>query len=262
VLLALVTLAGCGGAATPASSSSGLQGSLTVYAAASLTEAFNQVRTDLEAAHPGLHIAISYAGSQVLRTQLAQGAKADVFASADSVTMDGAVQDGSIQGPPVVFAHNKLAVVIPASDAKVSSLQDLGKEGTKVVLEQASVPAGNYARQALAKMSQDPSFGAGFSDKVLANVVSEEPDVKSVLARIQLGEADAGILYTSDVLSAQRGTVKSLGIPDQFNVIADYPIGQVKGAPNAAAAAAFIEYVAHGAGQATLQKYGLLPASG
>ncbi|HEU0166372.1 MAG TPA: molybdate ABC transporter substrate-binding protein, partial [Chloroflexota bacterium] len=131
-----------------------------------------------------------------------------------------------------------------------------------VVLEQPSVPAGNYARQALAKMSQDPTFGPNFSDKVLANVVSQELDVKSVLSRIELGEADAGILYTSDVLTAQPGTVESLSIPDQFNVSADYPLAVVKNAPNPAAAKAFVDYVSRvQAGQATLQKYGLIPVN-
>jgi molybdate transport system substrate-binding protein len=263
-LLAALLLAACGSAAgpVPSSTTTPLQGSLTVFAAASLTDAFNQVKTDLQANNPGLQITMNYAGSQVLRTQLAQGAKADVFASADTVTMDGAVQDGSIQGQPVVFAHNKLAVVIPATNPRVGALQDLAASGVKVVLEQPSVPAGNYARQALAKMSQDPTFGPNFSDKVLANVVSQELDVKSVLSRIELGEADAGILYTSDVLTAQPGSVKSLGIPDQFNVSADYPIAVVKNAPKPAAAKAFVDYVSRvQAGQATLQKYGLIPVN-
>ena len=154
-------------------------------------------------------------------------------------------------------------MVTPASNPKVGSLQGLAGPGVKIVFEQPSVPAGAYSRQALLKMSQDPSFGANFSAKVLANVVSQEPDVKSVLSRIQLGEADAGMLYTSDIFTAQPGTVRSVAIPDQYNVIADYPIAVVKNAPNAAGAKAFVSYLtAAQGGQAILQKDGLLPVTG
>ena len=240
-----------------------LQGTLTIFAAASLTEAFNQMKSDIEAANPGAKVILNYAGSQVLRTQIAQGAKADLFASADMANMDGATSDGSIDGQPIVFVHNKLAVVAPAANTKVNVLQDLAKPGTKIVIEQPSVPAGNYSRQAFLKMSKDAAFGADFSDKVLANVVSQETDVKSVLSRIQLGEADAGLLYVSDIATAQAGTVKSVAIPDQFNVIADYPIALVKNAPNAAAAKAFLTYLTSAqGGQVILAKSGLVPISG
>ncbi|MBV8084527.1 MAG: molybdate ABC transporter substrate-binding protein [Chloroflexi bacterium] len=250
------------GAATTAAAPK-ISGNLTVFAAASLTDAFNQMKANIEAANPGVTVTMNYAGSQVLRTQLAQGAKADIFASADTANMDGATSDGSIDGQPVIFAHNRLAVVVPANGTKVAALKDLANPGVKLVIEQPSVPAGNYSRQALMKMAQDPTFGANFSDKVLANVVSQEADVKSVLSRIQLGEADAGMLYTSDILTAQPGTVKSIAIPDQYNVIADYPIGVVKNAPNAAGAKTFISYVtAASGGQAILQKFGLLPVIG
>lgn len=239
-----------------------IQGTLTVFAAASLTDAFNQMKAAIEAANPGTKVTVNYAGSPVLRTQLSQGAKADLFASADTANMDGATSDGTIDGKPSIFAHNKLAVVIPASNPKVATLQDLAKPGTKVVIEQISVPAGNYSRQALTKMSADPSFGADFSTRVMANVVSQEPDVKAVLSRIQLGEADAGMLYVSDIATATPGAVKSVAIPDQFNVIADYPIAVVKGAPNPDGAQAFIKYLlAASGGQAILQKSGLVPVT-
>ncbi|MBV8086846.1 MAG: molybdate ABC transporter substrate-binding protein [Chloroflexi bacterium] len=253
--------AAASGAAPPAVPQ--LSGDLTVFAAASLTDAFNQMKAAIEASNSGRKVDVSYAGSQILRTQLSQGAKADLFASADTANMDGATSDGSIDGQPSIFAHNKLAAVLPSSNAKVTTLQDLAKPGIKVIIEQESVPAGNYSRQALTKMSADPSFGADFSAKVMANVVSQETDVKAVLSRIQLGEADAGLLYVSDIATAQPGTVKSLAIPDQFNVIADYPIAVVKGAPNAAGAKAFIQYVlAPSGGQAILQKSGLVPVAG
>lgn len=264
VFAAGLLLAACAGDAAPASTSSSgsggaIQGSLTVFAAASLTDAFNNMKTDVEERSAGARLTMNFAGSPLLRTQLAQGARADVFASADTANMDGARSDGSIDGQPVIFAHNKLTVALPDQNPRVSSLQDLAKPGVKVVIEQPSVPAGSYSRQALDKMSRDPAFGAGFSSRVLANVVSQEPDVKSVLSRIQLGEADAGMLYVSDVgTSAVKDQVKTLAIPDQFNVVADYPLAVVKNAPNAAGARAFVDYVVSSSGQATLRKWGLI----
>jgi molybdate transport system substrate-binding protein len=137
-------------------------------------------------------------------------------------------------------------------------LQDLAKPGVKLVLTNKEVPVGNYSRQALAKMSQDAAFGSDFATRVLANLVSEETNVKQVVAKVQLGEADAGIVYSSDVTPAVRGAVKVLAIPEPFNVIAQYPIAVVRDAPNAAGARAFIDYVLSPAGQAILTKHGFL----
>lgn len=247
---------------TTPSPAAAIQGSLTIFAAASLTDAFNQIKSDVEAANPNVKLTISYAGSPTLRTQLAQGARADVFASADMANMDGARADGAIEGLPSIFAHNKLTVVLPAGKPKIATLQDLAKPGMKIVIELPAVPAGAYSRQALDKMSKDPAFGSDFSAKVLANVVSQEPDVKSVLSRIQLGEADAGMLYVSDVgTPAVKDKVKTIAIPDQFNVVADYPLAVVKDAPNPAAARAFITYVLSPPGQAALERNGLVPIS-
>ncbi len=253
----IMLLAGCGESATPASAPSAttvVQGELTVFAAASLTDAFKQMQVG--------QVTFNFAGSQILRTQLSQGAKADVFASADTANMDGAIADGSIDGRPNIFAQNKLVVVTPSTGGKVASLQDLAKQGVKVVIEQPSVPAGNYSRQALNKMSADSTFGSDFAEKVLNNVVSQETDVKAVLSRIQLGEADAGMLYVSDAASAQPGAIRTIAIPDQYNVIADYPVAVVRNAPNPAGARAFVQYLLNpNGGQAVLQKYGLVPAA-
>ena len=257
----MLLLAGCG-APAPASPAAGPQGSVTVFAAASLTDAFTTMKTDFDAANPGTRVILNFAGSPTLRTQLAQGARADVFASADTANMDGAETDGTIAGQPRVFAHNKLTVALPARGSAVSSLQDLAKPGVKVVLELPAVPAGNYSRHALDKMSKDPAFGPEFATRVLANVVSQEPDVKSVLSRIQLGEADAGLLYVSDVgTPAVKDQVRTLAIPDQFNVVANYPLALVKDAPNPAGGRAFMDYVLSPPGQATLAKWGLLAAA-
>jgi len=236
-----------------------IQGQLTIFTAASLTDAFKEMGTNIEQANPGTKVIFNFAGSPTLRTQLAQGARADVFASADEPNMQGAQKEGTIASEPRLFVRNQLVAIVPAANpAQVMRLQDLAKPGVKLVLTNKEVPVGNYSRQALAKMSQDAAFGSEFATRVLANLVSEETNVKQVVAKVQLGEADAGIVYSSDVTPAVRGAVQVLAILEAFNVIAHYPIAVVHEAPNAAGARAFIDYVLSSAGQAILTKHGFL----
>jgi molybdate transport system substrate-binding protein len=236
-----------------------IQGQLTIFTAASLTEAFKEMGVNIEQANPGTKVFFNFAGSPTLRTQLAQGARADVFASADEPNMQGAQKEGTIASEPRLFVRNQLVAIVPAANpAQLMRLQDLAKPGVKLVLTNKEVPVGNYARQALAKMSQDAAFGVEFATHVLANLVSEETNVKQVVAKVQLGEAHAGIVYASDVTPAVRGAVQMLAIPEPFNVIAHYPIAVVREAPNAAGARAFIDYVLSPAGQAILTKHGFL----
>jgi len=236
-----------------------IQGQLTVFTAASLTDAFKEMGANIEQANPGTKVIFNFAGSPTLRTQLAQGARADVFASADEPNMQGAQKEGTIASEPQLFVRNQLVAIVPAANpAQVMRLQDLAKPGVKLVLTNKEVPVGNYSRQALTKMSQDAAFGAEFATRVLANLVSEETNVKQVVAKVQLGEAHAGIVYSSDVTPAVRGAVKVLAIPEPFNVIAQYPIAVVREAPNAPGAQAFIDYVLSPAGQAILTKHGFL----
>lgn len=240
-----------------------ISGNLTIFAAASLTEAFTDMKKTIEAANPGTTITFNFAGSSSLRTQITQGASVDLFASADHANMDQVVQAGDIDGQPVNFVQNRLVVVLPKGNpGKITSLQDLAKPGLKLVLAQEQVPVGSYARQALDKMSADPAYGAGFKGKVLANLASNELNVKDVVAKVQLGEADAGIVYASDVTPSVRAATTTIDIPDQFNVVAHYPIGVVKGSNNPAGARAFISYLLSPAGQAVLQRYGFIPVSG
>jgi molybdate transport system substrate-binding protein len=216
---------------------------------------------NIQKANPGAKLIFNFAGSPTLRTQLAQGARADVFASADEPNMQGAQLDGTIAGEPRIFARNLLVVITPASSpAGINTLADLAKPNIKLVLANQKVPVGNYSRQALTKMSADPAFGSGFAASVVSNVVSEETNVKQVVSKVQLGEADAGIVYATDVTPAVHGAVKVIDIPAPFNVIAKYPIAAVKDARNAAGAHAFIEYVLSPAGQAALERYGFLVA--
>jgi molybdate transport system substrate-binding protein len=273
-LILLLALSGCGTPATtyfisstkgpvitPAVTQQGSETSvvphtLTVYAAASLTGAFQEIGNDFEAANPGVNVIFSFAGSQILRTQLEQGAIADVFASADHKNLDMLVTDNLVAPNTYQdFTTNKLVVILPAGNpGDVQTLSDLAKPDLKLVLADASVPAGNYARQTLTKMSTDPIYGSDFSTKILANVVSNETDVKQVVAKVELGEADAGIVYISDAVAAPD--LLTISIPDAYNVIAEYPIATLTKAPERDQADAFVSYILSPTGQSVLHKWG------
>ena len=229
---------------------------LIVFAAASLTGAFQEIGQGFEAINPGVQMNFNFAGSQILRTQLEQGAQADVFAPADHKNMSLLVADHLVAANAIQdFATNSLIVILPPSNpGDVTALADLDRSKLKLVLADESVPAGDYARQVLDKMSQDPNYGVDFSARVLANVVSNETDVKQVVAKIELGEADAGIVYVSDAVAASELT--TLSIPANFNVIARYPVATLINAQEPKLADAFIAYVNSLEGQAILAKWG------
>jgi len=230
---------------------------LNVFAAASLTDAFTEIGKNFEAANPGTTVSFNFAGSQALRTQIEEGAPADVFASANKTEMDTLIADTLVaQDAPQQFLNNKLVVITPADNpAGLEKLEDLAKPGIKLVLAAEEVPVGKYARQALDSMNGQ--FGTGFKDKVFANVVSNEDNVKQVVSKVQLGEADAGIVYTSDAVAAPE--LKTIEIPVDLNVIAKYPIAPLVNSENADLAKAFITYVLSADGQAVLQKWGFAP---
>ena len=231
-------------------------GPLTVLAAASLTDSFKEIGAAFEKAYPGSKVTFSFAGSQALRTQIQQGAKADVFASADTNNMDPVKADNLLGSTPVIFTRNVLTVIIPkANPAGLKELKDLTKPGIKLIFEDASVPAGNYTLQILDKMSADPTYGADFKTKVLAQVVSKETDVKAVVSKVSLGEGDGGVVYTTDA-SAAGDKLSIIAIPDQYNVIATYPIATLKASANPALAQKFVDFVTGTDGQTILKKYG------
>lgn len=230
---------------------------LIVFAAASLTDAFTEIGAMFEVANPGVTVTFNFAGSQSLRTQIEEGAPADVFASASGKEMETLMTGSFVtKDVPQIFLTNKLVVILPADNpAALEKLEDLAQPGIKLVLAAEEVPVGNYARQALDLMNG--SFGTDFKDKVLANVVSNEDNVKQVIAKVQLGEADAGIVYISDSIAAPD--LKVIEIPIDLNVIAKYPIAPLTKSENADLAAQFTEYVLSAEGQAVLQKWGFAP---
>ena len=225
-------------------SSSATGGTISVFAAASLTDAYKALGASFQHAHSGVTVQFNFAGTPTLLTQIEQGAQADVFASADTTNMDKLTADGLTAGASQVFAHNQLEIVVePGNPKGISRLADLAKPGVKYITEGQTVPAGKYALQALAR--------AGVTVKPW----SLETDVKSVVSKIELGEADAGIVYTTDVKAAGR-KVQGVPIPDSYNVVATYPLVAVKGSKNLDVANAFITYVVSAAGQSTLATFG------
>jgi molybdate transport system substrate-binding protein len=275
--LFLVLLAACGGAQpaapaatnVPAAATSAPQATaapsaqaaeLTVFAAASLMDAFTEIGKNFETANPGATVTFNFAGSQQLAQQIGQGAPVDVFASANNAQMNAVIKSGEvISGTQRIFVRNRLVVIYPKDNpAQIAGLKDLGKSGLKLVLAARAVPVGQYALDFLAKASKLPEYTDTYSPTVLANVVSYEQDVKAVLSKVTLGEADAGIVYVTDIAQDSADKVGKLAIPDNLNTIASYPIATIKGAKNADLATKFMDYVLAPDGQAVLAKYGFI----
>jgi molybdate transport system substrate-binding protein len=230
---------------------------LTVFAAASLREAFSEIGGAFEREHPGAHVVFSFAGSQELRLQLEHGAPADVFASADQ-RQALALRSQQLVLEPRTFARNGLVLVVPRGNpAQLRSLCDLPR-AKKIVLAAVEVPIGAYTAKVLDAATRD--YGAAFAQAVRANVVSRELNVRQVLAKVELGEADAGIVYRSDAQAA-AGRVEAIAIPRAFDQVAEYPIAIVAAARERRLAALFVEAVLSQAGQAVLQRRGFAPAA-
>ncbi len=235
-------------------------GELIIFAAASLTDAFRELGANFEQAHPGTTITFNFAGSQQLAQQIAQGAPADVFAPASTKQMDTLVQSGQVNGgASQVFARNRLIVIYPEGNpAGLTTLQDLAKPDVKLVLAAKEVPVGQYALEFVDKAAASSAFGDSFRAHALKNVVSHEENVKAVLTKVTLGEADAGIVYASDIRGAAGAKVGRIEIPDDLNTIAVYPIAPITNAKHATLAEEFVTYVLSTEGQAILATYGFL----
>lgn len=247
-LLAVVALlaAACGGngSSPGGGSGSGPPTEISVFAAASLTAAFNRIGQDFSAAHPGTKVTFNFAGSQALATQIQQGAPADVLAVADTTSM-GRV--ASMVDTPRSFASNQLQIVVASGNPRgVKSLSDLSGRDLEVVLAAPEVPAGRYARQALD------------AQHISVKPVSLEDNVKAVVTKVSLGEADAGIVYVTDV-AAGGDRVEGVDIPADQNVLATYPIAVVNASRHHSRAQAFVDMVRGDQGQRVLASFGFLP---
>lgn len=249
--LALAAL-GCAGCKRPAADG---DGRVVVLAAASLREAFAAIAGDFERAHPGVEVATSFAGSQELRTQLEQGARADVIAAADARQLEP-LRSAGLVAEGVVFARNELVIVVPPGPSRVRDLASLAA-AERLVLGSPASPIGAYTVKVLERAAAQ--LQPGYLAAVEAKVVSRELNVRQVLAKVELGEADAAIVYRSDATAA-GARLRQLEIPPTLNVQARYPIAVLSQAPHPRLAAEFVALVRGPVGQAELTRAGFLPA--
>jgi molybdate transport system substrate-binding protein len=251
VVCLVLVLSACSSKTSPGSSGSTGSTALTVFAASSLKGAFTQIGSDFTVANPGDTVTFNFGPSDGLAGQIESEGTADVFASASAKWMDEVQQKVGVEGR-IDFAQNRLVIIAPPDNpASVASIADLANPGVQLVLAATGVPVGDYAREALTN--------AGIADAASANVVSNEEDDASAVAKITSGEADAAIVYASDVTDQVAPQVTTIQIPDDLNVLATYPMAVVTGSENADVAQAFVAYVSGSAGQATLKTFGFLP---
>ncbi|MTV26720.1 molybdate ABC transporter substrate-binding protein [Nitriliruptoraceae bacterium ZYF776] len=249
VVVAALLLTACGGSGVEGASAVGsdgtasLSGELRVFAAASLTDAFEELARRMEADHPDLDVVNNSASSSTLATQLTEGAAADVFASADDTQMQVVVDEGLANGP-TTFASNLLAIAVePGNPLGITGLSDLARDDVVLVLAAPEVPAGQYAAEALQNAGVEVSPS------------SLEVDVRATLGKVTLGEADAAIVYASDIVGA-GDAIEGVDLPVEDDVVATYPVVALGGAPNPEAARAFVELLLGDGGQAVLADHG------
>ena len=248
LLLALALLtAGCGGGGSGEGGAP--SGAVTVFAATSLTGAFKALGEEFRRANPGVDVRFNFGASQALVSKIQLGASADVYAPGDQRNMDKAIDAGLVDAPRV-FAQNALEIVVAKGNPKgLKGLADLARPGLKVVLPAEELPAGRYAMRALERQG------------ATVKPVSVEDDARKVVDKVALGQADAGIAYTTDVAAA-RDRVEGVAIPRRRNALVQYPVAVLNDAPNQAAARRFVDYLTSAPGQSTLQRFGFLPAQG
>jgi molybdate transport system substrate-binding protein len=235
----------CGLVLTGSCSEAASGRSATVFAAASLTASFEALAQEFERRHPGSRLELHFAGTPQLVLQAREGAPVDVFASADEASMQRIVDLGLAVAPPAVFARNRLAIVTaPGNPHGIAGLADLGRSDLRVLLCGPEVPAGRYAREALARAS------------VALRSLSDEPSVKAVVSKVRLGEVDAGIVYATDVPAGAEAGVDAVPIPDAQNVVATYPIAVLGAGSERATGDAFVAFVLSPEGRAMLRSFG------
>jgi molybdate transport system substrate-binding protein len=233
---------------------------LTVFTAASLTGAFGEIG-QMYKNETGISVAFNFDGSQALRTQMENGAYADIFVSANQKQMKATEKDGLMNNSSVViFTKNKLSLIVPKDNpAKIVNLSDLAKPGLKIVIGTKDVPVGDYTLQILSKLGNDSAYGPDYKTKVLSNVISQETNVNYVVTKVALGEADAGFAYVSDITENLTSKVDKIAIPDEYNVIAEYPMGILRESKYPVQSQKFMSLVMSNEGKAVLEKYGFAP---
>jgi molybdate transport system substrate-binding protein len=233
---------------------------LTVFGAASLKGVLEEAKAAYEAANPGTTVTISTDSSTALATQIQQGAPADVFLSADTKNPQALADAGLTTGAPIPYAGNKLTIIVPGTGTPVVTTPfDLGKQGVKVIAAGDDVPITKYATQLVDNVAKRPGAPMDFAASYAKNIASKEDNVKAVVAKIELGEGDAGIVYVTDAKASDK--VRTIDVPDDANVPATYAGVVIKASPHADAATAFQTWFDGRAGQAILAKAGFLPAS-
>jgi molybdate transport system substrate-binding protein len=267
LLVLVIVLAGCGssgsGGGNRGAGGGGEEqgGTLTIFAASSLTDAFGQLGKTFEQQNPGTTVKTSFGASSDLLAQIQQGAPADVFASAAEEEMNTAVKDDLVAGKPVDFVKNRQIIMVPKDNpANIKSLEDLSKPNIKLVLAAKDVPAADYAVEILGKANK--VYGPNFKENVLSNVVSREADVRASVNRVVVGDADTTFGYASDYTPDIRDKVKVVPIPENLNIIATYPIATLEDAKEAALAKTWVDLVTSSEGQEVLKKWGFEPAAG
>jgi molybdate transport system substrate-binding protein len=255
LLVGSFVVAGCGASGSAEEPDS----TLTVFAASSLADAFEELGGSFER-ETGATVRFNFASSSTLAAQIEQGAPADVFASADLAQMENVVEAGLAAGEPRVFARGRIVVVVPADNpGDVGSLADLDEPGLRLVLAQEDVPAAKYAGEVLANASKDPQYGEGFRRAVLGNVVSREEDVRASVNRVVVGDADATFGYASDVTPEVRERVEVVEVPQEFQVVAEYPVSALSRAGDPELAERWVELVTGEEGQRVLAGWGFEP---
>ena len=236
---------------------------LTVFTAASLTGAFGEIG-QMYKNETNISVAFNFDGSQALRTQLENGAYSDVFASANQKQMKAVENEGLMNNSSVViFTKNKLSLIVPKDNpARIINLSDLAKPGLKIVMGTKDVPVGDYALQIISKMGNDSAYGHDYKEKVLANVISQETNVNYVVTKVALGEADVGFAYVSDITEDLTSKVDKIDIPDEYNVVAQYPMGVLLESKYPVESREFMSLVISDKGKAVLEKYGFAPVVG
>jgi molybdate transport system substrate-binding protein len=254
VALCFVVLAACS-----ATSGADAGTNLTIFGASSLKAALEAVASAYETSNPGTTLTISTDSSAALATQIEQGAPADVFLSADTTNPQKLVDAGLAAGQPVAFAGNLLTIIVPADNpAGIDAPADLAKNGLRIIAAGDEVPITKYATQLVDKLAGQPGAPADFAAAYAANIASKEDNVSAVVAKVRLGEGDAGIVYVTDAAGVDG--IATIDVPDSANVPASYAGVVVDASSKQAAATAFLEWLAGPDGQAVIAELGFLPS--